>query len=161
MLWTLLVVLIASAVSGQFASAGDVEVQEDGSIIVTLVDEGYDDSIILSCYDLYENSSKSTGEVFDVLTSVFRGVSLDEVFLYCMVTSVFGEGYFFPTDVEYVVNGINYDIGFSDYIPVEGSIGRMRGYASILLRLGGASAGDDVTLYLGDDSVTFTTYSIR
>jgi len=155
-----LVLLLYLFMSG--ALAGDIELGSAGRHFV-LLDIADPDPLLMVCGDVYEWAEpEKRFDVYVDLYGRFSGLLLSEVVLLCTVGPVDGDGYFFPTsDILYVVDGISYTLGYTDYSEYKGSVGRMRGSAGIFLRLRGARAGDRVTLYLQNDSVTFDAFEGR
>lgn len=142
---------------------GEVVEGDDGVTFYTLTERSYDGEDVLSvlCVDLaVDNDMALAGDAAgqaDFLSGVEADFDTDLVFL-CTGSQIAGNPYFFPTDFVYVVDGTQYDLGFEDYGEVEGSAGELREGASVRIAviLRNAVRGEEVDLYYGEDSVSFT-----
>lgn len=146
------------------AVAGSVETdQESGITFYILSSSSYsgDDMLSIFCYDVARfndaalaNNLQEAKEYATTLETTF-GVN---TVLYCQASHIAGEPYFWPLDFTYVTGGFQYDLGYDDYIEVNGSAGQLRPNASVgvFVVIREVERGQPFTLYYDDDSVEIT-----
>lgn len=143
--------------------AGDI-IKTDGYtryLFETIPTEYSDDSLRIACLDAGANNDYAVGgdkAKHDEYVGAFEEeLGTDLVFL-CQVSQLSGSPYFYPSQMVYVVDGIQYDFEYDEYIEVSGSSGQLRPDASIqiIFVFKNATRDDEITLYYEDDGISFT-----
>jgi hypothetical protein len=72
----------------------------------------------------------------------------------CTFEATSGTPYAYPTDIDYLHDGINYRVGYRNYQTISGDVGRLRagGMATFIIALE-APRGESFMLFFRDDSV--------
>ena len=144
-----------------YASAGEKQASED-DFLYLLHYETYDGVILVQCIDHLYTIVKAGNDFEMELAFVEETYGINTV-LMCEASNIQGEPTFYPTNLDYVSGGYQYQVGYDEYSEVEGRTGKFRPDAAALftLALPKVKRGESFTLYAGDDSVEINLKSLE